>query len=419
MKILFVNATDIRGGAAQAAQRIAGAVRGAGAEVRFLVKERSGPPAEAMVTNALASRLPILAKMIDRAPVLAYPHGASLFRTLNFSPAWARGADTAERINRIGADIVHLHWVNYGLLGPEGIARIRAPVVWTLHDMWPFTGGCHYSGGCARYGDRCGLCPVLGSRSQTDLSRRLLDRKLRAFAAKPIRVVAPSAWLGTLAQSSAVFGQAPVSVIPNPLDTVRFSPGDRSAARGRLGLPPDVPLILFGAANAFTNPHKGYAGLRQALEDIAARPIGPKPHLAVFGADESQRGFAPGGMVTHLLGRLADPSAVADAYRAADVFAAPSLQDNLPSTVMESLGCGTPVVAFDIGGMADMIDPGRTGRLVRPGDLAGLADALVEGVGATAQMRAAARLAAETRFSPDRVGAAYLRIYEAALAGDQ
>ena len=416
MKILFVNATDVRGGAAQAARRIAGAVRGVGAEVAFLVKERTGPPEDAMVTNALASRLPILAKAVDRAPVLAYPNGASLFRSLNFSPAWARGDDTAERINQIGADIVHLHWVNYGHLGPEGIARIRAPVVWTLHDMWPFTGGCHYSGGCDRFSARCGLCPVLGSRSETDISRRLLERKLAAFASKPITVVTPSSWLRTLAQSSAVFGQTPVSLIPNPLDTWTFSPGDRAAARRRLGLPLDAPLILFGATNAFTNPHKGYAGLRQALDDIAARP---KPHLVVFGADESQRSLAPSGMVTHLLGRMTDPSAVADAYRAADVFVAPSLQDNLPSTVMESLGCGTPVVAFDIGGMADMIDHGRTGWLVRPGDTAGLADALLEGIGATAEVRAAARQAAETRYAPEQVGAAYLRIYEAALACDQ
>jgi glycosyltransferase involved in cell wall biosynthesis len=419
LKVLMASATQSRGGATRAMQRIAAALRLEGVDVQLAFLERQGPGGHQ--APSLSHAIPIVGKALDRAPVLAYPAGPKLFRTLNFSPAW-RESDSSDFVNALDADVVHLHWVNYGFLSPEGIGALRAPVVWTMHDMWPFTGGCHYAGTCTRYTIGCGSCPILQSRSARDLSSSLWHRKDQAWRDKPFHVVSPSSWLAeAAAMPGSLFAKRPMSVIPYPIDLDRFSPGDRAAARRKFGLPADAPIVLFGADRALDNPRKGFAHLRNALRLLAARPDAAQPTLVVFGAGEEQRSHVGLDLPTHLLGRLGSEADIADAYRAADLYVLPSSEDNLPNTVIEALSCGTPVCAFRIGGIPDMVTDGVTGFLAAPFDDADLARGIAAGLEASCAgpaMRDAARRKAEQLFDPRTVAKAYLSVYRNAIAAD-
>jgi glycosyltransferase involved in cell wall biosynthesis len=419
LKVLMANTTQSRGGAARAMQRIAAALRLEGADVQFAVLEPQGPGAHR--APSLSHRIPSIGNALDRAPVLAYRGGPKLFRALNFSPAW-RQRDSSGFVNAIEADVVHLHWVNYGFLSPEGIASLRAPVVWTMHDMWPFSGGCHYAGACMRYTAGCGSCPVLQSGSARDLSSSLWHRKERAWRGKPFHVVSPSRWLAEAASApGSLFTRRPISVIPNPIDLERFSPGDRAAARRRFGLPADAPIVLFGADRALDNPLKGFAHLRSALRLLAATPGATLPTLVVFGAGEEQRAHVGLDLPAHLLGRLSSEADIADVYRAADLFVLPSSQDNLPNTVVEALSCGTPVCAFRIGGIPDMVVDGVNGFLAAPFDDDALARGIAAGLEASRSgpaFRDAARARAELLFDPRTVAKAYLAVFREAIAAN-
>src|SRR5262249_8470788 len=149
------------------------------------------------------------------------------------------------RAAALRADVLHLAWVADGFLRVETLPRLRAPLVWTLHDSWAFTGGCHVPYECLRYRERCGRCPALGSRGERDLSRRVGERKERGWGPLDLTVVAPSRWLAEAARSSALFRGRRVEVIRNGLDLERFHPGDVSAARCTLGLPLDKRVLLF------------------------------------------------------------------------------------------------------------------------------------------------------------------------------
>lgn len=413
MKILVANAAQSSGGAARAMQRIAAALRDAGAQVEIAVLHGDGRAAHR--APGLLNRIPVIGKALDRLPVLRYPNGAGLFRTLNFSPAW-RARDCAAFLNGFDADVINLHWVNYGFLSPEGIGRLRAPVVWTMHDMWPMTGGCHYAGRCTAYRSGCGRCPVLGSGDANDMSHALWLRKNLAWAGKPFSVVTPSRWLADCARNEGtLFAKQPVSVIANPIDIDVYAPGDRRAARRRFGLPEDVPLIAFGGTRAVQNPVKGFALLHEALHRMGRSDV----HLAVFGSGEEVRHSIALDLPVHLLGNLKGDAELADIYRAADVFALPSVQDNLPNTVAEALSCGTPVTAFRIGGVPDMVLDGINGMLAEPFDTADLARALAACIEASRSGSAfhdAARSHAVELFDARKIARAYLEIFEAAMA---
>jgi glycosyltransferase involved in cell wall biosynthesis len=358
--------------------------------------------------------MPFLANALDRLPVLAYANGPTLFRRLSFSPGWGR-TDSSGFLNGLDADVVNLHWVNYGFLSPEGIGNLRHPLVWTLHDMWPFTGGCHYAGTCAHYRNGCGMCPVLGSRRADDISHRLWQRKSQAWRNKDLSIVTPSAWLAKCAQSEgALFENRPVRTIANPIKVDRFSPGDRAVARRRFGLPQDAPLILFGGHRAIENPVKGFPLLRAALRKLESVPPKARPHLVVFGSDERARQAVAIDVQTHFLGYLSGDADLIAAYRAADIFVLPSQQDNLPNTVAEALACGTPCVAVAVGGVPDMIRHGRNGFLVTPGDAEGMAQAIENCLAAARAgpaFREAAREAALAQFDSRKIGKAYMDVF--------
>jgi glycosyltransferase involved in cell wall biosynthesis len=293
-----------------------------------------------------------------------------------FSPAWLPGlaVDRLPEVRR--ADLISLFWVCGGYLSLKTMGRLlrlNKPVVWRLSDMWPFTGGCHYSFGCHRYEDHCGRCPQLSSSWEHDLSWLVMKRKKRWWQGQPLTVVCPSRWLAACARRSTLFREARIEIIPTGVDTGIFQPRDQAQARDLLQLPQDVPLILFGAINPLDDHRKGGRELAAALSILAQKAECEKlPHLVIFGTWRQPE--IPGWTKPiHVLGRLGDDASLALAYAAADVFVAPSLEDNLPNTVIEAMACGLPCVAFNTGGLPDLIDAGENGYLAAPGDSKDLA----------------------------------------------
>ncbi|WP_035250910.1 glycosyltransferase family 4 protein [Desulfocurvus vexinensis] len=332
-----------------------------------------------------------------------------------FSDPWA---DTPlDAVAAVGeADVLNLHWV----AGMVDFARdvpllASRPVVWTLHDMNPFTGGCHYSVGCQRWREACGACPLLGSADEADASRRFFETRRAAYAGLDLTVVTPSRWLGDCAGASALLGRFPVRVIPYGLPVDVFRPYSREAVRRELGVPEGARVVLFGAAGVH-NRRKGLRFLVRALELLAADGRTPPVVLAMFGEFGGQAPRLPFPVLP--AGYVTDETQLALLYSMADVYVLPSLEDNLPNVVLEALACGTPVVGFDTGGIPDMVEHKRTGWLVPPGDAAGLADGIRWALGGPAGPGRArlCRSVALERYPLAAQARAYVNLYAELLA---
>jgi glycosyltransferase involved in cell wall biosynthesis len=303
------------------------------------------------------------------------------------------------------------------MLRIESLSRLGRPLIWTMHDMWTFTGGCHYDDGCGRYADACGCCPVLGSSRQADLSRWVMRRKRRAWRGVPLTLVAPSRWLADRARASSLFRDWPVRVIPNGLDLERFQPVDPGLARRLLGLPPDRSYLLFGALDPGGERRKGLGLLQAALQRLAASGWGNRLDLLVVGA------MAPAGPLdlnlrTHFLGVLRDELSMSLALAAADAVVVPSTQENLPNMAVEASACGRPCVGFAVGGLPDIVEDGANGRLAPPFDTGELASAIawvLQDEERRCALGRAARRKAEQTFDLRSVARCYAELYAEVL----
>jgi glycosyltransferase involved in cell wall biosynthesis len=273
------------------------------------------------------------------------------------------------------ADVINLHWVATLLDYESFFAKVprTTALVWTLHDMNVFTGGCHYDDGCGRFQDQCGACPQLGSMRPMDLSWEIWRRKKNIFASlapQRLHIVTPSRWLAQEISRSSILGDRfPVSVIPYGVDTVEFSPRDKKAAREILGVPLDARVVLFGAHNVETR-RKGGAALAEALGMIAGLP---GLFVLTFGGGQPT---LPPAIPSRHVPYVSDDRLLSMIFSAADVLVAPSIQDNLPAVVLEAMACGLPVIGCATGGVPDAVRPGVTGALVPPGDAVVLATAV-------------------------------------------
>ena len=371
MKILHLNTSDISGGAARAAYRIHKGLQGISIDSKMLVQTKlSDDKIVIGPGNKVKRGLALLRPTFDSTFINIFSGGSKTI----FSPAWLPFSGIPSQIKSISPDILHLHWICGGMLRIENLQQINKPIIWTLHDMWAFTGGCHYSDGCMQFQQSCGNCPQLNRSSKNDLSRSILMRKKKAWARLDVTIITPSNWLAECAKESSLFGKHRVEVIHNGLDLNLFKPINKTTAREIWDLPINKKLILFGAMSATSDHKKGFDLLYGGIKQLTDKWSG-KAELIVFGASEpeSPPDF---GLPVHYLGCLHDEVSLSLLYAAADVMATPSLQDNLPNTVVESLACGTPVVAFDIGGMPDMIDHQINGYLAKPFDISDLSSGI-------------------------------------------
>ncbi len=360
LRTLLVNKRDISGGAARAANRLHHGLLNIGVHSQMLVNEKDG--AEDNVLRRQGAWPPTFSNVntrIDRAPLRLYPGRSVLPWSLNWFPNGIH-----RQINRINPDIVHLHWIGRGQIQIAELSKIHCPIVWTLHDMWAFTGGCHYDGECGKYKVSCGNCPQLQSSFKYDLSRCIWKAKRHYWKDLNLTIVTPSNWLAQCARASSLFGGVRVETIPNGLDLDVYKPKNKQRAREMFGFPIDRHLILFGAMDATSDDRKGFEYLSAALKSVAPQ-LKDKAELVVFGDSEPKK--PPDfGMKANYIGRVDDDFSLRTLYSCADVTLAPSIQDNLPNVVAESLACGTPVLGFAVGGIPDMIKHQQNGYLAEP-----------------------------------------------------
>jgi len=359
MKILLVNTFDTIGGPGRWVYMMHRNFLRTQADSVYLVDRKFSNDATVLGAGGKISDLKSRMKqVIDYLPLVLYPR----WKKVIFSVGWAP-FDIDRMVNKLKPDIVHLNWINRGFISIQSLRRIQAPIVWTMHDMWSFTGGCHYDEECGRYQSGCGQCPILGSDRDGDLSSAVLNKKKKYWRDINLTMVAPSRWLCDCAYRSFLFRDARVEHIPVGMDLEVFAPTKKEEARKILGLPFDKKLVLFGAVNAVDDRRKGFKYLIDALKILTREK--DRLELLIFGSTQSDD-VRRCNLKANFLGNIADNHRMSLVYSAADVFVAPSRQDNMPATVMESLACGTPVVAFDIGGMPDMIEPMKNGYLAKP-----------------------------------------------------
>jgi glycosyltransferase involved in cell wall biosynthesis len=338
--------------------------------------------------------------------------GASLFSD-------DRSANNADVLGQMPpSEIVNLHWVAGFFDYREFFRRLpaRLPVVWTLHDMNPFTGGCHFDGGCGKFAERCGACPQLGSNDPKDLSAQVWRRKQEAFAAlnmEGVHLVTPSRWLQGEVGKSTLMSKFRCTAIPNALDTELFQPREQGAARKLLGIPADSAVILF-LADWAGEKRKGFDLLVEAL-----KPFRNDPRIFLLAAGR-ELPVHDLGLQLVTTGYLTGEKQLSWVYSAADVFVLPSLQDNLPNTALEALSCGVPVVGFDVGGIPEIVRAGETGLLVPAKDVAGLRTAItsvVENKEMRVRMAEAGRRFAVANYGLEIQARRYLELYSELVAG--
>ena len=380
MKVTLVNTFQFSGGAAVACYRLLQALNKNQVEASLLVQQQSFGDAHVLsIGDSFPGKQKAWLRFsADRFYFMLHEKNKAV--RFAFSPANV-GTDISHHPLIRQADIIHLHWINFGFLSLHSIEKLidlGKPIVWTMHDMWAFTGGCHYSGDCKRYLSHCHSCPFLRNPHPEDLSYQVFEKKLALLARASITFVACSQLLANLAKESRLLAEFPVISIPNPIDTTVYAPIEKSLARKALSLPANKKLILFGAFK-ITDPRKGFIYLLQALHLLYQKYPASSEELGllVFGkTDQALVEELP--FPVYSLGTLSETSKLVEAYNAASVFVLPSLEDNLPNTVMEALACGTPVVAFDTGGIPEMISHLETGYLAEYRSAQSLAEGIYE-----------------------------------------
>lgn len=355
MKVVIVNVHDIVGGAARAAHRLHESLTMYTDidSTMFVQVKDSNDPSIIGPNNKFRKLINLVKPNIEQLLLRQY-HQRKLSP---FSLGKYNFGSVIDHINELEPDIVHLHWICRSMISIKELSKIRAPIVWSLHDMWPFTGGCHYDDFCGKFKTGCGACPQLGSSSTSDATKKVILAKDKAFGSiDSLTIVGLSNWLANEAKSSTLFKDKCVVNLPNPIDIKVFKPADVNVCRELWNLPLDKKIVLFGAMSATSDTRKGFKYLEEAMQNLDDEGY----YYVVFGS--------PVNKVTEsvrYIGSLTDDISLASLYSSADVVVLPSVQENLSNMVLESIACGTPVVAFDIGGNSDLINNRENGYLAK------------------------------------------------------
>ena len=373
MRVLIVNTSERTGGAAVAANRLMEALNNHGVKARMLVRDKES---DSLTVIGLSGKWwQQWCFLWERLVIYLHLHFSR--RHLFELDIANVGTDITKLHEFREADVIHLHWVNQGMLSLNIIRKILRsgkPVVWTMHDIWPATSICHLTLGCNQFKSGCHHCKYLpGGGSNSDLSARVWRKKQALLRNQSVVFVACSRWLEGEARQSALLKNQKITSIPNPIDTHLYNIGDKTAARQRLGLPSDKQIMLF-VSQRVTNRNKGMDYLIEACRLLAEQHPDMKSSTGVAilgGHAEDVAGQLP--FETYPLGYVSDEHRIVDVYNAANVFVLPSLSENLPNTIMESMACGVPCIGFRVGGIPEEIDHLKNGYVANYRDAADLA----------------------------------------------
>ena len=373
MRILIVNTSEKNGGAAVAANRLMEALNSNGEDAKMLVRDKQTD--DKRVVALRRSRLHWWRFLWERWCIFLHLH---LSRQRLFELDIANtGTDITTLPEFKAADIIHLSWINQAMLSLADIKKIvnsGKPVVWTMHDIWPATAICHYARGCKQFHTACHHCPLLPhGGGNNDLSARVWRKKVAILQDKSILFVACSKWLEGQAKQSALLKNQIVTSIPNPIDTRIFCKKDKKQARRAFGLPENKQLILF-VSQRVTDERKGVNYFIEALQQFVTEHPAMKQNTGVIilgghSAEVAARLPIP----AYALGYVSDAEKIASVYNSADLFVLPSLEDNLPNTIMEAMACGIPCVGYRVGGIPEEIDHLKNGYVAAYKDVNDLA----------------------------------------------
>ncbi len=411
MRILHVSISDGGGGAALGAYRLHRGLRQAGVQSEMLVLRKvTADP----TVHRLSSRLKRWGRAQRRLAERRHQRRLGDNPRVAGSGHWSLNLfnyPIASVINSFESDIVNLHWVGDNFVPMGQLEKIRAPIVWTLRDMWAFSGGCHYAGDCVNYQAACGNCPQLVDQAENDLSAKTHAAKRRAWSKPPLTIVTISEWLAECARSSSLLGDKRIEVIGNPIDPSAFKPLNRSTARQAFNLPLDKKLILFGAIGGTSDRRKGFRYLAESLGELKNDdPV----ELVIFGS--ARKEAIDVDRPAHQVGRLQDEVSLSMLYSACDAYVLPTTQEALGKTLMEALACGTPVVSFDGTGPNDMVEHQVGGYLARMKDSADLA-AGIEWTLAQSWSREELRRRIVQRYGVEKICERYVKLYETLMDG--
>ena len=414
MRVLIVNTSERTGGAAVAANRLMKALNNNGVKAKMLVRDKES---ETLTVAGL-----------PKSPMLHWHflwERFIIFCRLHFSRKHlfdidiaSTGSDITKLREFQEADVIHLHWINQGMLSLNGIQKILRsgkPVIWTMHDIWPATAICHLTLGCHYFVNRCANCRYLpGGGGNNDLSSGIWRKKQQILSDANIYFVACSRWLESEAKSSALLKGQKITSIPNPIDTHIYKKGTKQEARQRLGLPLDEKLILF-ASQRVTNENKGMSYFVDACQKLHSRN---RPYCVIILGGHAEEVVEQLPMKAYPLGYVNDEQRIVDVYNAADVFVLPSLSENLPNTIMEAMACGVPCVAFKVGGIPEEIDHQKNGYVAAYRDADDLANG-IEWVLEEADYESLSQQAVHKVsqcYSQQSVALKYLDVYQQAMA---
>lgn len=360
MKIIHISTSDRQGGAAIAAFRLNEAMRMAGIDSKMLVACKFTDD------NSVFSLSELKGKQYKFIYEIVYSLAFHIKKYL-FKPfgVFSLASFFSYRISRLSlvkeADIIYIHWTNNSFISIKEISRILdlgKPVFFFMHDMWLITGGCHHSFACNQWMDKCKSCPNIQRRNLQCISRYVFNKKKKFLS--NIHIITPSKWLTNCVKNSALFANSEVITIPNSINISTFRLLEKKMARSLLGLPLDQKLILFGAAGGNANIYKGW----DVIERISCSLLEVNVGIVLFGNRLSENC----NMNIYSIGRLYDEYSLALLYNAVDVYVSPTMAESFGMTLIEAQACGTPAVAYNIGGVPDTIDHKVTGYLVEPGD---------------------------------------------------
>ena len=420
MRVVHITSVD-NGGAGRACIRLHKALLEAGVDSIIITQNKTTdtPKVQQLAQTKLQKLVAKIRPFLSQLPLMAYPKRVKDIFSPNIPIFTPSNHLLISTINALKPDIVHLHWVENGFFSTKDLQSIQAPMLWSLHDANPYTGGGPAgAAACVGVGTRCKSCPLLQSALPFDLSFWTFKRKAKTYAKlKNLTINGLSRWIAQSAKDSALLGSKPIINLPNPIDTRIYRPIQKSLAREMLRIHTPKKMISFGAIGATSTPRKGFNELKVALQSLPQH-LKSQCELLVFGSSE---GEVLHDMPTHFLGALHDDIALALLYSASDVFIMPSYVESFGQTALEALSCGTPVVAFDTSGLKDIITHKHNGYLAKcydTNDLAKGMEWILSGESAMYEnLSNNARSSAIKAFESSKVANAYITTYQKLARG--